>query len=39
MVQPPQTNIRGKYDNYGTGGYFRIDDGNKFGYKYILSIT
>ena len=28
-----------KYDDNGKGGYFRFDDDNKMGYKYILSIT
>ena len=29
----------GKYDNNRKGGYFRFDDDNNMGYRYILSIT
>ena len=28
-----------KYENNGTGGYFRFDDDNNMSYRYILSIT
>ena len=28
-----------KYDDNGKGGYFRFDDDNNKGYRYILSIT
>ena len=37
MAQLPQAHNHGKYDNNGKGWYFRFDNDNKRGYKYILS--
>ena len=33
------TQPRKKYDNNGKGWYFRYDNDDKIGYKYILSLS
>ena len=39
MVQPPQAQSHGKYDNNGKDWFFPFDDGNEMNYKYILSMN
>ena len=39
MWQTSQAHNHGKYENNGKGGYFRFDNDNNMGYRYILSIT